>query len=181
LLLFLARSVGLAPRVIGTLLALAAIGGFIGALITPVVGRRIGTGRTFCVAAGATFPFGLLIPLTTRGTGVIWYVLGAGVVAAGIAATNITAFSFLLAICPNDLLGRVSAVANVTQTAGLVIGGLGGGVLGDLLGVRPSMWFIEGGLVAVAALVLASPLRHVRDLPTEPGARSDVPAFTTDG
>lgn len=54
LLLFLARSVGLAPRVIGTLLALAAIGGFIGALITPVVGRRIGTGRTFCVAAGAS-------------------------------------------------------------------------------------------------------------------------------
>jgi len=180
LLLFLARSVGLAPRVIGALLAFAAVGGFIGALITPVVGRRIGTGRTFCVAAGMTFPFGLLIPLTTRGAGVIWYVLGAGVVAAGIAATNITAFSFLLAICPNDLLGRVSAVANVTQTAGLVIGGLAGGVLGDLLGVRSSMWLIEGGLVAVAALVIASPLRHLRDLPTEPAARPDLPAFTTD-
>ena len=69
LLLFLARSVGLAPRVIGVLFALAAIGGFIGALMTPAVGRRIGTGRTFCVAAGVTFPFGLLIPLTTNGAG----------------------------------------------------------------------------------------------------------------
>lgn len=123
----------------------------------------------------------MLIPLTTHDAGVIWYVLGAGVVAAGIAATNITAFSFLLAICPNDLLGRVSAVANVTQTAGLVIGGLAGGVLGDLLGVRPSMWLVEGGLVAVAALVLASPLRHVRDLPTEPAARRPAPTVTTDG
>jgi len=180
LLLFLARSVGLAPRVIGALFALAAIGGLIGALITPAVGRRIGTGRTLCVAAAVTFPFGLLIPLTTDGTGVIWYVLGAGVVAAGIAATNIIAFSFLLAICPNDLLGRVSAVANVTQTAGLVIGGLAGGILGELLGVRSAMWFVEGGLVAVAVLVIASPLRRLRDLPTEPGPRPPAPTVTTD-
>ena len=179
LLLFLARSVGLAPRVIGVLFALAAIGGFIGALMTPAVGRRIGTGRTFCVAAGVTFPFGLLIPLTTNGAGAMWYVLGAGVVAAGIAATNITALSFLLAICPNDLLGRVSAVANVTQTAGLVIGGLVGGVLGTFLGVPTSMWFVEGGLVVVAALVIASPLRHVRNLPTEPATGSSAPTLTT--
>lgn len=180
LLLFLARSVGLEPGVIGALLALASIGGFLGALITPAVGRRIGTGRTFCVAAGVTFPFGLLIPLTSHGAGVIWYVLGAGVVAAGIAATNITAFSFLLAICPNDLLGRVSSVANVTQTAGLVLGGLAGGVLGDLIGVRSSMWFVESGLVAVAALVIASPLRHLRDLPAEPETRPSTPAVRSD-
>lgn len=180
LLLFLARSVGLAPRVIGALLALAAIGGFIGALVTPALGRRIGTGRTFCVAAGVTFPFGLLIPLTSSGAGVVWYMLGAGVVAAGIAATNITAFSFLLAICPNDLLGRVSAVANVTQTTGLVIGGIAGGILGDLLGVRSSMWFVESGLVAVAALVIASPLRRLRDLPAEPGSRPSASVIGTE-
>ncbi len=54
-----------------------------------------------------------------------------------------------------NLLGRVSAVTNVTQTASLVIGSLGGGVLG----VRPSIWFIEGGLVAVAIVVLAAATR----------------------
>jgi len=167
LLVFLVRSVGLSPGSIGILLAGAAAGGVAGALVTPALSRRLGTARTFVLATGVTFPFGLFVPLTTRGAGIGWYLIGAGIVAVGIAVTNIVALTFLLTICPNELLGRVSAVANVTQTVGLVVGGLIGAALSELIGPRSAMWMIMGGLVAVAGYVIASPLRQIRNLPTE--------------
>ncbi|MEQ4206954.1 MFS transporter [Actinopolymorpha sp. B17G11] len=168
LVIFLVRSVGLSPISIGTLLALSGVGGFVGALLTPRLSTLLGTGRAIWLAIGITFPFGLLIPLTRPGLGLASYVIGAGVLAAGIAATNIIAFSFLLTITPSDLLGRVASVARVLQNAGHVLGGLAGGALGGWLGVRHGLWVVMVALVAVAAFVTASPLRRIRDLPTYP-------------
>ena len=165
---FLARSVGLAPAVIGTLLASGAIGGLLGALATPAVGRVIGNGRTLLAATVVAFPFGLLIPLTEPGVGLAFYVIGAGVVAAGVAVVNIVPVSYLMALCPPDLLGRVGAVAKVIQTVGLVLGGVVGGALGNWMGIRSALWLVMTGLIGVPVFVAASPLRRHRDLPTGP-------------
>lgn len=165
LMVFLARTVGLPPATIGTLLAVGGIGGFLGAVVTPTLTRRAGNARTLCLAVGFTSPFGLLIPLTTPGPGLAAYVVGAGVLAAGMTATNIIAFSFLLSVCPSALLGRVTSVARVLQNVGHVLGGLLGGIAGEWIGVRAGIWITVAGVVAVAAIILASPIRRLRDLP----------------
>jgi MFS family permease len=165
ILLMLARSIGLPPVVIGTLLATAGLGGLLGALATPAIGRAIGNGRTLFVATIVAFPFGLLIPLTKPGAGLAFYVFGAGVLAAGVAVANIVPVTFVMAVSPPELLGRVGAVAKVIQTVGLVLGGLVGGAIGGWIGIRSALWLTMTALIAVSVFVAASPLRRHRDLP----------------
>lgn len=172
LVVFLVRTVGLPPAAIGTLLAAGGVGGFLGAVVTPVLTRRAGTARTLCLGVAFTFPFGLLIPLTRPGPGLVAYVVGAGVLAAGITSANIIAFSFLLSICPGTLLGRVTSVARVLQTAGGVLGGLLGGTVGGWIGVRAGIWITVAAMVGVAAIIVASPIRRLRDLPQATGRPS---------
>jgi hypothetical protein len=45
------------------------------------------------------------------------------------------------------------------------LGGLLGGALGALIGVRPSMWLAIIGTWAAGFWIFFSPLRSVRDLP----------------
>jgi hypothetical protein len=47
------------------------------------------------------------------------------------------------------------------------LGGLLGGGLGEWLGLRGAMWVALAGEVASVLWVVCSPLRHMRDLPTE--------------
>jgi hypothetical protein len=47
----------------------------------------------------------------------------------------------------------------------MLLGGLLGGALGALIGVRPSMWLAIIGTWAAGFWIFFSPLRSVRDLP----------------
>ena len=48
------------------------------------------------------------------------------------------------------------------------LGALLGGVLAETLGFHPALWLLFGGFVASSTILLASPLRGRRDLPTRP-------------
>lgn len=166
LVLFLVRTVGLQPGVVGGLLAVGGAGGFLGALLAPRLSQRLGPARTLRLAVTTTFPFGLLIPLTQPGWGLTAYIVGAAALGAGLTVTNIIPFSFLLSICPTELLGRVASVARTLQYAGSVLGGILGGTLASWLGVRSTMWITMVALLPLAILIAASPLQHLRDLPS---------------
>ncbi|MFC3760554.1 hypothetical protein ACFOUW_06870, partial [Tenggerimyces flavus] len=93
-------------------------------------------------------------------------IVGAAVLGAGLTVTNIIPFSYLLSICPAELLGRVASVARTLQYAGSVLGGILGGTLASWLGVRSTMWITMVALLPLAILIAASPLQHLRDLPS---------------
>ncbi|MFJ8044170.1 MFS transporter [Kitasatospora sp. NPDC096147] len=170
LVLFLVRELGLAEGTVGLLVALASTGGIVGAAIARPVAARLGTARGMLVLELALPALALLIPLTAPGPRLALLVLGGFGVSAGIVAGNVIKSTFQQAYCPTALLGRLSASSSVLNFGAIPVGALLGGLLGDQLGLRPALWLMTAGIPLAALILLASPLRTRRDLPTEPAA-----------
>ncbi|MFJ9909784.1 MFS transporter [Streptomyces sp. NPDC101152] len=162
---FLVRTVGLIPAMVGLLLTGGSTGGIVGALVATRVSRRFGTARGLLLFQVAAAPFALLLPMATMGPGLLLFAMGAFLVGIGISVANIVVGSFRQAYCPPHMLGRVVATAMMINHSTIPLGSLLGGVLGDIVGYRPAMW-ITTGIVAPSWLILAaSPMRRERDLP----------------
>ncbi|MEU7189466.1 MFS transporter [Streptomyces sp. NPDC045470] len=162
---FLVRTLGLNSAMVGLLLTSSSVGGLVGALVTTRVTRRIGTGRGLLLLQVVTAPFALLVPLASDGPGLLLFAVGAFALGVGIAVANVVVGSFRQTYCPPRLLGRVVATAMMLNHSTIPLGSLLGGVLGDAVGHRPTLW-IMAGVIAPCWLILAlSPMRRVRDLP----------------
>ncbi|MGW1762262.1 MFS transporter [Streptomyces mirabilis] len=162
---FLVRTVGLNPAMVGLLLTSGSTGGIVGAMVATRVSRRFGTARGLLLVQVATAPFVLLLPMTTAGPGLLLFAMGAFLVGIGVSVANIVVGSFRQTYCPPHMLGRVVATAMMINHSTIPIGSLLGGMLGDAVGYRPAMW-IMAGIVAPSWLILAmSPVRGERDLP----------------
>jgi MFS family permease len=165
---FLVRDVGLSEGTVGLLVAAASTGGVLGAFLVRRVAGRVGTARaTLLFEVGLAVP-ALLIPLTTRGFGMLCYVGGAFSISAGVVAGNVLKAGFIQAYCPPRLLGRLNASASFVNYGTLPLGALLGGTLGTLVGVPSAMWIATAGVPAAGLVLLASPLVSVRDLPAAP-------------
>ena len=162
---FLVRTVGLNPALVGMLLTSGSVGGIVGALMASRFSRRFGSARGLLLLQAVTAPFALLMPMTTAGPGLLLFAMGGFLVGIGISVANIVVGSFRQTYCPPHMLGRVVATAMMINHSTIPVGSLLGGVLGDTVGYRPAMWIMTG-LVAPCWLILVmSPMRRERDLP----------------
>ncbi|PZG71826.1 hypothetical protein C1I97_38115 [Streptomyces sp. NTH33] len=176
LTVFLVRDLGVGEAAVGWLLAGASVGGLLGAVVAGRLARRFGSARGMLLCKFATAPFGLLVPLAEPGWRVVLLALGGAVLALGVVSANVIQGTFRQQYCPPHLLGRITASMSVANFGAIPVGSLLGGVLGGMLGVRPALWLLTGGLAVSSALLLAGPLRAHRDLPTEPPTRPEGPA-----
>ncbi|WP_307795043.1 MFS transporter [Actinacidiphila acididurans] len=163
---FLVRTAGASTATVGLLLTSGSIGGILGASVAGAIGRRFGTGRGMLMTQLLTGPFALLMPLTSPGPGLLFFASGAFVVGIGITACNVVLAGFRQTYCPPRLLGRVVATTMVCNHSTIPLGALIGGVLGDRLGARPTMWIMTGLLAPCWAVLALGPMRHERDLPS---------------
>jgi predicted MFS family arabinose efflux permease len=168
LVLFLVDVAHVRFGAVGLLMVADSVGGLTGAMVARKIARRIGTARTLLVVAITTAPFGLLIPLTTGGWGIIFFVLGLGVPAAGMVTCGIVSSTFRQSYCPLDMQGRISTTAMVLVYGSMPIGALIGGVLGATIGIRTTLWIMLGSLAAAKFLRFIGPIKSQRDLPTAP-------------
>jgi MFS family permease len=106
----------------------------------------------------------LLLPLTTRGIGLL-FSAGWLTVNAGIASGNIISASFRQARCPVEMRGRISATYYTMTYSCMAIGGVFGGALGTFLGVRAALWVTCGIVASASAILFLSPIRKLRELP----------------
>ncbi|MGW5674668.1 MFS transporter [Streptomyces sp. NPDC003860] len=176
---FLIRDVGLAPGAVGTLVAATSAGGVTGAFVARRVADRIGTARAMLLFELGLPVAALLIPLTVRGAGVLCFVTGGFFVSAGVVAGNIVKSSFQQRYCPPELLGRLTATGAFLGFGTIPLGALLGGALGTVLGTRPAIAVMAAGVPLAALILFFSPVRRVRDLPTErrkPDGPADGPA-----
>ncbi len=165
---FLVRTVHLEPSAVGLLMSTVGVGAVLGAAVARPIGRRIGTARAVWFSMLISAPCGLLIPLTTRGLGLVFFVAGNVLVLAGILVYNVTILTFRQNYCPPRLLGRVVATMRFVLFGAMPIGPLLAGVLAETLGTRPALWLLLLGNVLPVFVLAASPLRHLRDLPERP-------------
>lgn len=170
LVVFLVRAVGLAPGVVGLLMALGSCGGLIGASVGNGLARRIGTGRALLLTKGLAAPFALLIPLTSGGWRAGFVVAGTLGVGIGVVAGNVVSTSFGQAYTPPQLFSRINATTNVFNYGTMPVGAVLGGAVAATLGLRDAMWAMTGLLPLTSLVLWISPLARLRDLPTEPPA-----------
>ncbi|MDG4857635.1 MFS transporter [Streptomyces sp. T-3] len=180
-IVFLVRTVGAAPGIVGALMACGGLGGVLGGLVAGRLSRRFGSARgLLCIQLAAT-PFGLLIPLAGPGPRLSLFVLGSAVLLAGVVACNVILVSFRQSYCPADYLGRVTATTLVVNYSTIPLGAVLGGAISTALGPRAAMWAVLIALVATNGLLLSSPLRRLRDLPAQPQGDGSGPPHGRDG
>jgi MFS family permease len=165
---FLVREVHATPRTVGVVVGLTALGSVLGAVAARPMSRRIGTSRAIWLVNLVAAPVALLIPLTSGGFGLGFYVLGNVVLFGSTLVYNVTAASFRQAYCPPEILGRATASMRFLSYGVIPIGKLAGGALATALGSRTALWLLLAANILPALLLAASPLRGVRDLPDGP-------------
>lgn len=146
------RELGLSAAVYGMALSLAGVGGLVGALLAPAVGRRLGEGvvivlsRLLCAASWAVV---VLAPATGPGWVPVVVICSAQVLygfSLGVEDPN--EMGYWQAATPRALLGRVNATRRSANRTAAVIGALLGGTLAGVIGYRASL-----GLAVVLFLV----------------------------
>ncbi|MFI0719408.1 MFS transporter [Streptomyces sp. NPDC021224] len=177
---FLVRTVGLPPGLVGTLIAATSTGGVAGAFTARRVARRIGTARATLLFELAVPVLALLMPLTTRGAGVLLFVTGGFCVTAGVVGGNVVKAGFQQRYCPPELLGRLTASAAFLGYGTIPLGALLGGALGTALGPRAAMTVMTAGIPLAALILVLSPIRRVRDLPDHRRTPAAAPPRTAE-
>ncbi|MCX4844127.1 MFS transporter [Streptomyces sp. NBC_00893] len=173
-ILFLTRDLGLTPGAVGAVLALSSVGGLLGALTAGRCAEWIGPARAIWLIPLVISPVALVVPLAEPGRLTVLCVLGLALRAYGTTVFNVVNVSYRQAICPRRLLGRVNATVRFITWGAMPVGGLLGGVLGDWIGVRATLWVSCSALALTPLPLLLSPLRTLREFPAV--KEDEVPA-----
>ena len=165
-LVFASRTLGLSAGTIGLALGVGALGGVAGALAAGPVGRRIGAGRTIAVGA-VLFTMPLALLSLARGDGLAAAAVLAGVEAVsgfGVMLFDVHLNSVQTVVTPDAVRGRVVGAFTTVNYGIRPVGAVLGGVLADLIGVRPTL--VIGGLGGALAVLwmLRTPLGRVRSV-----------------
>jgi MFS family permease len=180
-IIFLVRVLHVRPAYTGPAVALAALGGVAGGAASGPLSRRIGSARIIWLSILGIGPASLLIPLAQPGPGVLLFVAGWASYAFSGVLYNVAQLSYRQAICPPELLGRMNAAVRWIVWGTLPLGGLLGGALGSLIGIRPTLWVAAVGGWAAGLWVFFSPLRTMRDVPVPAWRRPPPPGIPASG
>jgi MFS-type transporter involved in bile tolerance (Atg22 family) len=141
------------------------LGGLAGAVLAPVVTRRLGAGRAIVVTGLAAGAISFLTPLAGGPPLVaLAFLVAAQLFGDGIeTVTEIGASSLRQAVLPTGMLGRAAGAFMASQGLAGVAGAIVGGLLGRGLGVRETLFVAAAGIAAAPLVGLFSPLWRVRD------------------
>jgi MFS family permease len=147
--LYLVRSLGARPSVVGLVYAAEGAGALVGAAITPRLQARVGSARLLLLAA-TLMPFTVvLMPAAFPGWGTSLYALGNFAFAAAVVIGSILARTHRHQVVPRELLPRVMATVRFVSWGVVPIGALLAGALGSTLGIRGALW-VTAGLILLA-------------------------------
>ncbi|MFF4817688.1 MFS transporter [Kitasatospora sp. NPDC001309] len=183
------RELNLPAWALGLFWAVGGVGILLGSRCARPVSARFGDGRTLALAGLCLAPAGLLVPMIVGGP---WlFLAGAGwlLVSLKTGMDNVLGVSLRQRMTSDHLLGRMNATFRFLLFGALAIGSALSGLLGELLGLRTTLW-LGGAVLATAFLpVYLSPLRTRRRPPAAPvstatstalsGAAPTAPTGTT--
>ncbi|MGH2534335.1 MAG: MFS transporter [Thermomicrobiales bacterium] len=165
--LYATRELGIGAGLLGTVIAVGAIGALMGALLAARLSGRIGIGPA---AVGG-------IVLASGSQTLIALAGGPAPVAAAILVANQALFGFgamvfsintqglRQVVTPVRLLGRLQASSAVVSMGTLPFGALLGGKLGEAIGLRPAIAIGAAGALLAVPWLFFSPVRTLRELP----------------
>ena len=150
-IVFMVRTLHLSPTAVGLVMALGSLTVMAGAALTPWLARTVGSARIVWVALAVSGPIGLLTPLAQPGWLVALLVFGTAAGELGQIVYAITNVTLRQRLCPAHLLGRVNATMRFLIMGMFPLGALLGGLLGQVIGVRATLW-VSGVLIALSSV-----------------------------
>lgn len=163
------RILGFTPELMGLLFSLGAVGGLLGAVLTPRIVARIGEARTIPLSAIAfslamvPFPLAVLLPQPFA-FGML--VIQSFAMSFGVLVYNITQVTFRQRITPPRLLGRMNASIRFCVWGVMPLSALAAGWLATWLGTVPALWIAAVGCLLSALPVAIGPFWKLRELPS---------------
>ncbi|MBX3099038.1 MAG: MFS transporter [Salinibacterium sp.] len=170
------RILGLGPAALGIIFGIGSVGGLLGALATPWLTKRIGEGTAVSLSALAMGVGVLALPLSAvfPVVAIPILIVGSFIESFLVLVYNITQVTMRQRLTPPRLLGRMNASIRFVVWGVMPIAALLSGVLGETLGVLPTMWIGTVGTFLASAFVLFSPITGMKTLPTELIASADA-------
>ena len=163
IVLYLVRDLRLEPVVMGAIFAVGGVSAFAGSLLVTRISRRWPVGR---ILPGALLLYdvgALTIPLAGGPTplAVALLALGQSLDAAH-TVYSVTRLSWFQRTTPDRMQGRLYATLRVVEGGATVIGLALGGVLGQTLGVRATLFLVCAGKLLGPLLLASAPVRELR-------------------
>jgi predicted MFS family arabinose efflux permease len=166
--LFAIRELHMDAARLGLIVSLGGISNLFGALVSERLVRRCGIGPVIISAALLTGVAVLIPPLAHGTVPVCTAYLAAG------QAFDMTWPIYMIneqtlrqTVTPDRLLGRVNSAMHLLFFGAMPLGALAGGIIAQSTGLRVAMLAGALGFLLSTVFLIASPIRRLRDLPSE--------------
>ena len=154
----------------GAMIALAAVGSLIGALLAP---RLRAFEHTRSAVILCCWTAGVIVPLLATVTAPLLVGALLAVVLCVTAVGNVAFSTELLQLTPEKLTGRVNSATNLISMAAQPLGPLAGGLVADRFG-HAIAFLVFGAVIVIGAVVLTASLRHQSDSSNEVAGENSV-------
>lgn len=163
---FVLRELAVGPLGYGLVLALGGAGGFLGAVIAPAAGRRLGAGRAILAGrllAPVAWAAIALAPMVGEGAGpVVALAVGQFVFGLSMGVEDANDMGYRQAAAPDDMQGRMNASIRTVNRVTLLVGAVTAGALATAVGFQTTIWVSVGVFLVAALVIVFSPLRAAR-------------------
>jgi MFS family permease len=165
-LLYAIHDVGISAATLGVIVSAGGLPALLAALLTGRAVRRYGIGTTLIAASAVKAGATLLLPLAGGPIPVAIALLLAWRMLTSLAETigGIASFTLVQVIPPLGLQGRVNATVRVCGWGAIALGGVLGGISGELFGLRPTLILAAFGTLSGPLWLIHSRVRHLRDI-----------------
>jgi predicted MFS family arabinose efflux permease len=161
--LYAVRELQFTPLILGFIVTLGGVGGFLGSVFAARIGRRFRVGSTMIGASIVSGVLMLLIPLPSAPGWFAMACLGGAQLFGDVSypVYGIHEVTIRQSIAPPELLGRVTAFAQLLMKSVWPLGALVGGVLATQIGIRATFVVCAAGVLLSTLWLVFSPVRKI--------------------
>lgn len=176
-LLYAIDDLGFKPGVLGLVWGVGGATSLIGAMFAGRAAARLGLGPAMTMGLAGMGAAMLLFPAAHDASLFALLLMTGQQFGDGLFVVwDINQVSLRQSITPQDVLGRVNAGFRVAGQGAMLAGALAGGVLGEVIGLRPTLVLASLGLVAAGTVISLSPAWSARHAPAPELAAGEIAA-----
>jgi MFS family permease len=164
-ILYLTRNLKVTPALLGLIFASGSVGFLLGTLLPDRIAKRWGIGSGIISGVFLIGFSDFLLPSLTNSASLttitIIMIIAQFFFGLGLVVFNIGQVSLRQSITPDKLQGRMNATMSLVAWGIVPLGGLLGGLLGDKIGLRSTLFLAAFGEIIAAFWLLLSPIRKL--------------------